>query len=202
MNFLKQQLHRLGEIKTGLLLAAFGAVLGVVFARVFKSFYWGNINILNTEYLTQIKDTPINYSELLKYVYWDIFKSYIILWMVCITTFGIPFIALCLTYLGFQSSFFISVILMKFKVKGILLIIGYTFPQYLIYIPVIFISFRLAFWLNKSLRYDNLGKKGKREKTAKYLALAVLLGVVLAAGGLSEAYIGSFVLRKILNIFL
>lgn len=202
MNFLNKHLRRIGEVKAGLLLVAFGAILGILFARVFKSFYWGNINILNPDYLTQIKDTPIDYSVLLKYVYWDIFKSFIILWMVSITSFGIPFIALCLTYMGFQGSFFITVILMKYKLKGILLILGYTFPQYLIYIPVVFISLRMCFWLNKSLRYDNLPKKGKREKTAKYLALAVLLGVVLAAGGLAETYIGSFVLRKILNIFL
>lgn len=201
MNFFKQQLRRFGEVKAGLLLVAFGVVLGVLFARVFKSFYWGNINILNSSYLYQIKTTPIDYPLLLKYVYWDIFKNFILFWMVCVTSFGIPFIALCLTYVGFQGSFFVTVILMRYQLKGLLLIIGYTFPQYLIYIPVIFISIRLAFWMNKSLRYDNLGKKGRRDKIGKYLALAVLLGAVLAAGGLSEAYIGSFVLRKILYFF-
>ncbi len=201
MNFFKQRLRRFGEVKAGLFLVAFGVILGILFARAFKGFYWGNIHILDSTYLYQIKTTPIDYSVLLKYVYWDIFKNFILLWMVCATSFGIPFIALCLTYIGFQGSFFITVILMKYKLKGILLIIGYTFPQYLIYIPVIFISIRMAFWMNKSLHYDITGKKGRREKISRYLAMALLLGVVLAVGGLSEAYIGSFILRKILHFF-
>ncbi|SHO50028.1 stage II sporulation protein M [Anaerocolumna xylanovorans] len=201
MNYLKQQLRKLGEIKAGLLLVAFGAVLGILFARIFKDFYWGNINILNSDYLYQIKTTPIEHSVLLKYVYWDIYKNFILFWLVCITSFGLPFIGLCLTYIGFQGSLFVTVILMRYKLKGILLIIGYTFPQYLIYIPVIFISLRLAFWLNKSLRYESLGKKGKREKILRYLALAILLGIVLAVGGLLETYIGSFILRKLLYFF-
>lgn len=201
MNFMKQQLHRLGEVKAGLLLIALGVVLGVVFARAFKGFYWGNINILDPEYLHQIRTANIDYNILLKYVYWDVFKNFILLWLVCITSVGIPFIGICLVYLGFQGSFFVTVILMKYHFKGILLVIGYTFPQYLIYIPVALISIRCAYWLCKSLRYDMTGKKGKREKIGKYMFLVILLGMALALGGLAEAYIGSFIIRKILYFF-
>ncbi|WP_033166766.1 stage II sporulation protein M [Clostridium sp. KNHs205] len=201
MDFVKQQLRRLGEVKAGLLLMAIGAVLGIIFARVFKSFYQGNINILDKDYLYQIRTASIDYKLLLKYVYWDLFKNFILFWMVCVTSLGIPFICLCLVYIGFQGSFFISVILMEYHFKGLLLIFGYTFPQYLIYIPVALISLRCAFWLCKSLRYDMTSKKGKREKIGKYMFLVILLGMVLALGGLSEAYIGSYIIRKILYFF-
>lgn len=201
MNFVKQQLRRLGEVKTGLLLMALGAVLGIIFARVFKSFYWGNINILDEDYLHQIRTASIDYNDLLKYVYWDLFKNFILFWMVCVTSLGIPFICLCLVYIGFQGSFFISVVLMKYHFKGLLLIFGYTFPQYLIYIPVVLISIRCAYWLCKSLRYDITNRKAKREKIGKYMFLVILLGMVLALGGLAETYIGSFMIRKVLYWF-
>ena len=201
MNFLKQQLRKLGEVKFGLVLLGFGIVLGILFARLFKGFYWNNINIFDSNYIDKIKNSSIEYSVLLKYVYWNVFKPFVLFWIVCVTVLGIPFIGGCLLYMGFQGGFFVSVILMKYGIKGILLLLGYTFPHYLVYIPVALLCFRSGYWFCRSLRYDNLGRKGKTDKILKYIILILFFSFLLLVGGFLETYVNTFILKKILYFF-
>ena len=201
MNFLKRQFRRMGEVKFGLVLVIAGGILGFIVAMVLKGFYWNNINIMDADYLKKIRDTSIDYSALLGYVYWNIFKPFILFWVVTVTALGIPYIGLCLTYIGFQGSFFATIVLMKYGFKGILLIFGYTFPQYLIYIPVIFLSLRSGFYLCKILHYESISRKGRSEIIIKHILLILALGILLALGGLIETYTNTFILRKILGLF-
>jgi len=122
INFLKRQFRRMGEVKFGLVLVFAGVILGFIVARVLKGFYWNNINIMDANYLKKIRDTDIDYSALLGYVYWNIFRPFILFWVVAVTALGIPYIGMCLVYIGFQSSFFATIVLMKYGFKGILLL--------------------------------------------------------------------------------
>lgn len=201
MNFIKRQFRRMGEVKFGIALLILGGIIGIIVAQVLKGLYWNNINILDASYLKKIRDTNIDYSALLGYVYWNIFKPFILFWVVCMTALGIPYIGLCLIYLGFQSSFFITIISMKYGFKGILLIFGYTFPHYLIYIPIIFLCFRCGFSLCQSMHYQNISKKGRSELILKHVIFIIVLGILLTLGGLLETYTNTFILRKILGLF-
>lgn len=200
-NFLSRQFRKMGEVKFGMVLLLVGAVLGVVSARILKGFYWNNINILNNDYITKMKETQIDYDALRGYVYWHIFKPFILFWIVCITTLGIPYIGLCLAYIGFQGSFLTSILLMKYGFKGILLLFGYTFPHYIIYIPVMFLCFRSGFYLCKALHYDNMSRKGRSDFILKQGVFIVFLGIVLAFGGFLETYANTFILRQVLGLF-
>lgn len=201
MNFFRMQFRKMGEIKFGIVLLIAGGILGFIIAKVLKGFYWDNINILNASYLKKIRDTKIEYSDLLGYVYWNIFKPFILFWIVSVTALGIPYIGLCLVYLGFQSTFFVTIVLMKYGFKGMLLIIGYTFPQYILYIPVIFLCLRSGFYLCRSIHYQGISKKGRSEIIIKQVAFILALGILLGLGGLLETYTNTFLLRKILGLF-
>ena len=201
MNFFRMQFRKMGEIKFGIVLLIAGGILGFIIAKVLKGFYWDNINILNASYLKKIRDAKIEYSDLLGYVYWNIFKPFILFWIVSVTALGIPYIGLCLVYLGFQSTFFVTIVLMKYGFKGILLIIGYTFPQYILYIPVIFLCLRSGFYLCRSIHYQGISKKGRSEIIIKQVAFILALGILLGLGGLLETYTNTFLLRKILGLF-
>jgi len=202
MNYLKMQLRRLGEVKMGFLFLFLGILAGFLFAGIFKNYYWNSIDILDPNYLSKIKDASIDYSVLLRYVYWNIFRPFILLWVISATAFGIPYIGFCLVYSGFQCGFFLSVIFMKYSIKGILLIIGYTFPHYLIYIPVAYLCLRSGYWLCRGMYYDTkMSKRGRAERIIKHLIIIILLAAALAVGGLLETYVGSSILRKILVLF-
>ncbi len=202
MRFIQLQLRKLGEVKLGLFILTTGIVLGFLFARIFKGYYWNSMELINTDYLYKIRDTAIDYPVLLRYVLWNIYRSFVLFWIISATAIGIPYMALCILYGGFQCGFFLTVIFMRFNLKGILLIFGYTFPHYLIYIPIAFLCLRTGYWLCRSMYYDNkLGRKGKAEKIARHIILIILLALVLLIGALLETYVSSFLLKKILLLF-
>ncbi|MGB8453770.1 MAG: stage II sporulation protein M [Anaerocolumna sp.] len=202
MRYLQLQLRKLGEVKLGLFILAAGIILGFLFARIFRGFYWNSMDLIDTEYLHKIRDTAIDYPVLLRYVLWNIYRGFILFWIISATAIGIPYMTLCILYGGFQCGFFLTVILMRYNIKGILLIFGYTFPHYLLYIPVALLCLRTGYWLCRSMYYDNkMGKRGKAERIAKHLILIMLLALVLFIGGLLETYVSSFLLKKILLLF-
>lgn len=202
MNYFKQQFKRLNDVKRGLVILAIGVILGILFSKIFKSLYWNQMDLIDSTYLNKIKSTKLDYGLLFNYVLWKNFRTFVIFWIVCITPLGIPYISLSLLYCGFQSSFFVSVILMKYEIKGILLIFGYTFPHYLIYILVVFLSLRSGYWLSNSLYSGmKLNKRSKAEQIMKHLVFIIILSGILFLGSLLETYVGSYVLKKILVLF-
>jgi len=202
MNYLRTKLRKFGEVKIGILILGIGFILGLLFAVVGKGLYWNQINIIDDEYVTKIRETVFQHNVLLKYVLWNNLKVFLLFWILCSTALGIPYIVLSLTYGGFKIGLFITVIMMRYGVKGILLLFAYTFPQFLIYLPVAFVSLRAGYWLCKSMYHETrLGTKGKMERIIKHLGLIFILGIILILGCLMETYIGSFILQKILYLF-
>ncbi len=202
MHYLKSKLRKFGEVKIGILILGIGLFLGFIFSVAFKSLYWNQINIIDGEYISKIRDTIINHSILLKYVLWNNLRIFILFWIFCSTALGIPYITLSLAYGGFKMGLFIAVILMRYGIKGILLLFAYTFPQFLVYLPVAFVCLRAGYWLCKSMYHETrLGSKGKIERVVKHLGLIFVLGIALILGCLMETYIGSFILQKILYLF-
>ncbi len=202
MSHIRLYLRKLGEVKLGMLIAFIGILMGVLFAKLFRGLYWSQIDILNKDYFETIKNTTIDHSVLLQYVMWKNFRIFVLFWIFSATAFGIAYIAASICYGGFQIGFFVSVILMKYHLKGLLLIVGYTFPHSLIYIPLALLCLRSGYWMCHSMYYDSkLSKRGKVERIAKQLILIIILGAVLMIGGLLETYPGSFLLKKILQVF-
>ena len=109
---------------------------------------------------------------------------------------------LIILYLFFYIiGFFTSVIFMGYGLKGILLIIGYTIPQIIIYLPVIFLSIKGGYWLCKNLYFDGIHSKRRLETISKYLVFILILGFLLFIGALLETYVGSFLLKNIVTSF-
>lgn len=201
MHSLQLQLRKLGEVKLGFLILVTGLLFGIIFARILQGLYWNSMEFIDTDYLHRIRDTAIDYPVLFKYVLWNLYRNFILFWILSATAIGIPYMAFCLLYGGFQCGFFLTAILMKYGFKGILLIFGYTFPHYLLYIPVAYLCLRTGYWLCKSMYYENKGKRGKTEKIVRHLMLIAAFALVLLIGGLLETYVASFLLKKILIFF-
>ncbi len=202
MNNIRLQLKKLGEVKLGLLILSAGIILGFLFARIFRGFFWNSMDLLNMDYLHRIRDTAIDYPVLLRYVMWNLYRNFVLFWVISATAIGIPYMTFCILYGGFQCGFFLTVILMRYSMKGILLIFGYTFPHYLLYIPVAFLCLRSGYWLCRGMYFENkTGRRGRAERVIRHLLVIVLLAFVLLIGGLLETYVSSFILKKILLLF-
>ncbi|HHX55443.1 MAG TPA: hypothetical protein GX705_03760, partial [Clostridiales bacterium] len=124
-------MKKYGERKTGLIIFIVGLVIGVLIARIFKGFYWNELDLLNLSYFNLIVNMEIDYKLLRSYVLWKNFRNYFIIWGLSFTKIGITSIGLVLIFYGFKAGFLITVLIMGYKLKGISLLIGYTFPQFL-----------------------------------------------------------------------
>lgn len=159
MKYINILMRKYGERKTGLILFMIGIAIGVLVSRIFKGLYWNELDIINVSYFNLIVTMEIDYKILRNYVLWKNFRNYFIIWGLSFTKIGITCIGFVLIFYGFKAGFLITVLLMGYKLKGISLLIGYTFPQFLIYIPLMFLSLQGAYWLCKNLYFNGIYKK-------------------------------------------
>ena len=201
MKYMGMILKKYGEKKTGLFVLFVGVFLGFLVSKVFKGFYWNELDLLNVDYFEFIKGMKIDYKTLRNYVLWKEFRSFLLIWALSFTKIGINTIGLFILYYGVQAGFFTSVLFMGYGFKGLLLIIGYTFPQIIVYVPVLLLSFQGGYWLCRDLYFNGIYRKSPIEIVAKYILFISVLGILLFIGALLETYVGSFLLVKILALF-
>lgn len=201
MRYLGLVIKKYGEKKTGIFLFLLGTFLGLVISYLFKGFYWNEIDLLNKDYFNFIKGMDIEYKTLRNYVLWKDFRNFLLIWGLSFTKIGISTLSLLILYYGIQVGFFVSVLFMGYGIKGLLLIIGYTFPQIIVYLPVLIVSFQAGYWLCRELYFTGIYRKRQIELMAKYILLIIVLGLLLFVGALLETYVGSFFLIRILSLF-
>lgn len=202
MHSIRAQIRKMGAAKIGLIILIFGILTGILFSNLLRGFYWNQIDILDSSYFNKIRTASIDYSVLFQYVMWKNFRIFLVFWIFAATAVGIPYMALSLWYAGFQAGFFTAVILMRYGIKGVLLLVGYTFPHYLVYIPVAMVCLGNGYRLCRNMYYEaKINRKGRAERIMKQAIKIMFLAVILTAGSLLETYAGSFFLKKILAFF-
>ncbi|MBH1941475.1 stage II sporulation protein M [Mobilitalea sibirica] len=202
MKQLKLQLHRLSALQLAIILLILGLFIGIFFANVFRNSYQEQINEYQNTVFQSVTTKDINYSGLFTYVLGKNFKEFAYFWMFSITILGIPYMAYKIFSFGFSAGFFISAVAMNYGFKGILLILVYIFPHGLIYLPIAMFSLYKGYTLCQTVYFDNRNYLGSIFKLVKpYLLIILLLAIILLAGSFLEAYIGAFILKKTLGLF-
>lgn len=201
MKYINIMIKKYGEKGTGLVLLFSGIIIGILISKSLKGFYWNELDLLNDNYFDLIKNMEIDKKILRNYVLIKDLKNFILIWGLCFTKIGIVCLVFIILYYGMVVGFFISVLLMGYGLKGLLLLFGYTFPQLIIYVPVFVLSIQGGYWLCRNLYYNGLYHKNRGEVVGKYIIFMLILGVFLVIGALLETYVGSFILIKILGAF-
>lgn len=107
-----------------------------------------------------------------------------------------------LSWQGFSVGFMLSAAIAKYGVKGILLVLGGVFPQYLFYFPVYVLYCYLTVHLRQRLNRDKAGNGSERGYIyGAWLIAAVGLLLIFVMGIFLESYINPVILKKILKIF-
>lgn len=202
MEYINMITRKYGIKVSGLTIFIVGTFCGMIISLVFKRFYWNHIDLINVNYLAYIQAMDIDYKKLLNYVLWSAFRNFILIWGVCFTKLGIGLTIFLLLYYGIRVGFFISVLFIEYGLKGFFLLFAYTFPQIIIYIPVLILSFQGGYWLCKNLYFVGVQQKSQLQIIAKYSIFILILAFFLFLGGLLETYIGSFILIRIINSFI
>jgi stage II sporulation protein M len=203
MRQFKLQLHRLSVVQTAVILLIIGLFFGVLFANVFKNSYDKQmLNYQNTTF-SDITSNAIDYAGLFRYVLTKNFGEFVIFWLLCVTILGIPYMAYKIISFGFLTGFFISAVSMQYGVKGILLILAYVFPHGLVYLPIAIMCLYKGFDLCRAIYHDNRTRiSGLTALIRPKFVMILILAVALVMGSFLEAYVGSFILKKTLGLFI
>jgi stage II sporulation protein M len=202
MKLFKLQLRRLNVVQIAIILLILGLFCGVLFANIFEKSYDQQMLNYHTSVFSKITESKIDYTGFFGYVLTKNFGEFAIFWLLCITILGIPYMAYKIASFGFFTGFFISTVTMQYGLKGILLILAYVFPHGLVYLPIAVLCLYKGYDLCTSIYHDKRNHiSGMASLIKSKLAILCLLAVLLAIGSFLEAYAGSYILKKTLEVF-
>lgn len=181
-------------------------IIGIICGSLFIVILNSSDKNLVIEYIEKFIDTIKNNN----FDYIDTFKNtilvnYIVILIISIlgfTYFLSPLNVLILFYKSFVIGFSISSLILTYKVKGILLSIGYIFPHLIL--NILLFSILTAFTLKLSFKMINhIIKKEEvnmRLYFNKYLYTSLFIVFLVTVTSLYESFIAPALLKLIVNI--
>ncbi|HHU72569.1 MAG TPA: hypothetical protein GXZ21_11150 [Clostridiales bacterium] len=202
MKRIRFQFQQLNIIQVGIILLITSLFFGIVSANLFRDTLVRDIIDYELSIYANINNNPLEYSKIFWYILLDNLKQFLIFWMLSITILGIPYMAFKICSFGFLTGFYISVVSLQYGFKGLLLILVSEFPQGLIYLPIGIICLYKGYELTRKIYHDNRSHlMGLLNIIKPYLMLILILVLGILVGSFIEAYIGSFLMKKTIGLF-
>ncbi len=184
----------------GSLLGTFAA--GILLANLMGREAVSNAGILNDYFVEKFQYTEVSSESLFFYIIGERVPLLLLLLALTLTTLGVVGGILMLGWQGFSVGFMLSTAIAKYGVKGILLVLGGLFPQYICYMPVYILYCYLANYLRQRLSKDRIGNGSDRGYiVGAWLVAAAGLLLLFVMGIFLESYVNPLILKKILKIF-
>lgn len=188
------------RLMQGSLLGAFMA--GILVANLMGREAVSNAGILNDYFVEKFQYTEINGQNLFFYIIGERVPMLLLLLLLTLTSLGIAGGILMLDWQGFSVGFMLSTAIAKYGMKGILLVLGSLFPQYVFYFPVYILYCYFAVYLRRRMNKDRAGNGSDRRYIyGAWLIAAMGILAIFITGIFLESYINPTILKKILKFF-
>lgn len=184
-----------------------GSLLGAFVAGIFMANFMGreavsNAGILNDYFIEKFQYTEVNGQNLFFYIMGERVPLLLLLLFLTLTSLGMVGGLFMLGWQGFSVGFMLSTAIAKYGLKGILLVLGGMFPQYLFYFPTYILYCYLADYLRRRLGRDRMGNGSDRHYIyGAWLIAGVGVLLLFVAGVFLESYVNPVILKKILIFF-
>lgn len=180
---------------------AIGIVIGIFFMNIQKSILLTGGDLLSVESLKRITEIGAGGSALFAYVLRKRGAQFLLLAVFATTYLGVAACAVAAGWYGFSCGVFLTAGVLRYGLKGVLLVLAGTFPQYFFYVPALCALFK---WCDRTCRMIyGRGSFSAQNKTApvmeRVLSLAVL-GILLLAGCFLESYVNPVFLKAFVKI--
>ena len=176
-------------------------VAGIFAANLIGREAVSHAGVLNDYFIEKFQYTQIKGENLFFYVVGERLPMMLLLFLLIVTSFGIPGGILVLGWQGFSVGFMLSTGIAKYGIKGIMLVLGGLFPQYLFYFPVYIFYCCMAVFLRQRLR----GQGGNRSERGFVYGMGMLAVVLMlamfTAGIFLESYVNPVILKNVLKFF-
>ncbi|MBE5880819.1 MAG: stage II sporulation protein M [Lachnospiraceae bacterium] len=189
------------EEQRGLVFFLAGFFIGVLYIYFTGSYRDTETDFLSVQNLMQISYMDFAHEDYL----WFLFKKRLgVLFLLVLASFALPGKYLLLGFLmvfGCSMGSMLSVLVVRYGIRGILLFLGFVLPQDVIYVPAVFQWVNVLTAWNEGLFYRGNALTGNRRGKWHTMVKTALLAGVTIIGILLECYVNPFVVKWCLKIF-
>ena len=180
-----------------------GALTGIIIINLGKSVFLENTGILDEYTLYHMKYMTVDGGALFYYVLWLRLKNVAMLVVLATTYLGLVVCIGTSFWYGFSIGGYLSVLLMRYGLKGLVFALLGIFPQGLLYVPAMAALIAWCMKLNRSIYYQKgMGLEGDRGlSVSKRVLQLVAILVIMLLGCLAESFINPGIMAWLLNFF-
>lgn len=191
-------------------IVALGFLLGLVLMNTGKKVLLENTGLLNENILYTLKYAPVDSNAFFLYVLQKRLGCALILAVLSTTWLGLAAVWTCAAWLGISFGMLVMAALLRYGLKGILLIAVGIFPQAFVYFPAALLLLRWSYEFCMTIYFpdkiqgsallhgESGGKYAPLRK--KVVTFVLLLGVVII-GCVLESYVNPKLVMNLLQIF-
>ena len=186
-----------------LLILGTGILLGIIGVYAGRNFFLDNTDILREDLLYALKYVDVDCEAFFYYVVKERVGRALILAVLSSTYLGIVLCAGTALGYGISIGIFLATAVLRYGLKGVLLVMVSAFPHFVLYIPMLY---ALLVWCEKLCRGIYFQRSFREEKglgilrEVDLLRLCVVLGIILV-GCFLESFINPYLLTGFLKIF-
>lgn len=179
-----------------------GLVIGILMMNFGKNTLLDSTGLLDENTLKQMSSAAPDSSVLFVYVLRKRMVGIVALALAATTYLGVAACALTAGWYGMSAGIFLAAAVMRYGLKGVLLALAATMPQYLVYAPAIY---GMLIWCEKTCRviYGKGYYQASDTKTpaisGRVFSLLILLSLMLAGCAL-ESFVNPVIFRGFLKM--
>lgn len=182
-----------------------GLFLGILIVNVGYDAWIRTGSLLGANMITRLKNSILDGSALFSYILKHRLFTVCMLALLATTMIGLPAVCAYICYMGLSAGCLLSVSVIRYGIRGLLLMAAGIMPQGLVLIPAYAAMFVWAVEVNRMLyakgpyreRYVRYSKQIYLKKGAQMIGIMV----VVIIGCLLESYVNPKMLHFILKIF-
>ncbi len=171
---------------------------GVICANILGIVSGRELGAMSEYFMHRYLYANIQGSELFPFLFYKRAPEMLLLVFVSIGIYGTLIVDGYICYLSFSVGFLAVIAIMNYGIKGILIMFGFFFPQWLLYAPALYLwRYELRYYKGMGQKAEPLGSSGKRHM--KLAVVWMLASIFILAGLFAESYVNPFLLQKIVR---
>lgn len=182
-----------------------GLFIGILIVNLGYDAWIREGSLLGTDMISRLKSSVLDGGALFSYIVKHRLVTVCMLALLATTMVGIPVVCAYICYLGLSAGCLLSVSVIRYGIRGLLLMAAGILPQGLMLIPAYAAVFVWSVGVNRMLYSKNpytecYVRYGKQIYLKKGIQIACII-VVVIIGCLMESYVNPKILQFVLKIF-
>lgn len=178
-----------------------GLLAGIVIMNIGKSILLESTGLLDEYALYHMKYMTVNSNALFYYVLRQRLGTLLILAVFATTYLGLAVCLGTVLWYGMAAGAFLSALVIRYGMKGILFALTGILPQYLLYVPAMLAMLLWCEKLCRSIYFRNTFYPENADSPLKRTTRLIIIFMAVILGAFLESYINPYFMSALLKIF-